>query len=140
MRKKRLTVAICTYNRAERLPALVASLREQECPVPFNILFVDNNSTDDTPLVLERRAGESGVPLRWVRETQQGITFARNRALEESMDSEFMLFMDDDEIPRPGLLFAAVHSLNQEGAECVGGRVKVVFLPGQRPGGWAMNF
>lgn len=131
----RITAAFCTYNRAARLPALVAALRRQACPLPFDILVVDNNSSDDTPAVLARLAAETGAPLHHVRETTQGIPYARNRALEEclALGSDFMLFMDDDELPGDGLLAAAVDALDREQAQCAGGRVEIVFAPGQRP-------
>ena len=132
---KKLTAAFCTYNRADRLPALVAALRAQECSIPFDILVVDNNSNDRTPEVLAALAGEQGPSLHYVRETTQGIPFARNRAVEEclALGADFMLFMDDDELPAPGLLGAAVDALANEEAECAGGRVEIVFTPGQRP-------
>ncbi len=39
-----LTFAFCTYNRADRLRTLVAAMRAQACPVPFEILAINNNS------------------------------------------------------------------------------------------------
>lgn len=128
-----LTVAICTYNRAELLLGLIRAIRRQECPIPFEILIVDNNSTDETPIILERLRLEDGVPLRIVKETKQGIVHARNRALAESSGSAFLAFLDDDELPLPGMLIAAVDALDREGAECVGGRIKVHFGPRKRP-------
>ena len=132
---KRITAAFCTYNRAARLDSLVAALRAQECPLPFDILVVDNNSSDDTPKVLADLAAQDGAALRFVRETQQGIPYARNRAIEECLASgvDYMLFMDDDELPGEGLLAGAVDALEREGAECAGGRVEIRFAPGQRP-------
>jgi glycosyltransferase involved in cell wall biosynthesis len=132
---KKLTVAFCTYNRAERLHKFVAALRSQECPIPYDILAVDNNSSDSTPDVLERLSKEGRPTLHHVRETTQGIPFARNRAVEEclALGSDFMLFIDDDELPARGLLTAAVDALDREGAECAGGRVEIVFSAGQRP-------
>ena len=128
-----LTVAVCTYNRALRLSKLVRALRQQECPIPFEILIVDNNSTDGTQAVLEQLSLEDGHPLRFVKETQQGIVFARNRALEESLSSTYMAFLDDDELPLSGMLKAAIDALEREGADCVGGRVKVCFDEVKRP-------
>lgn len=128
-----ITIALCSYNRAERLPPLVASLRAQKCDMPFDILIVDNNSTDNTQQVLASLTTQEGAPLRYVREIQQGIPFARNRALQECLNSEYMIFMDDDEIPNPGLLQAALRCLKDDGAECAGGRVKVCFGEGMRP-------
>lgn len=129
-----LTYAFCTYNRADRLPGLVRALRAQRCPITFDILVVNNNSGDDTLEVLVRLAAESGPPLRIVTETDQGIVPARNRAIRESLSSDILVFIDDDEMPEPGVLEAACHAIVEEGAECVGGRVRVDFTPRARPG------
>ena len=132
---EKLTAAFCTYNRAERLPGLITALRAQQCPIPFDILVVDNNSSDDTRKVLTRLAEEPGATLHFVHEPEQGIPHARNRALAECMalGSDYMLFMDDDELPGEGLLAAAVDALGHEEAEVAGGRVEIKFAPGQRP-------
>lgn len=129
----KLIVAFCTYNRAARLPALVNALRQQTCPLPFEILAVNNNSQDNTLAVLEQLAREPGANLRYVTEIEPGIVPARNRAIEECLGADYMLFLDDDELPRPGWLTAAHNALTQDGAACVGGRVAVNFAPNPRP-------
>lgn len=128
-----LTVAICSYNRAERLPGLIAALRVQECPIPFEILVVNNNSTDNTLDVLGDLASQPGSPLRFVTETAQGIVPARNRAIEEALESDILVFIDDDELPQDGLLNAAHDAIVNEGAQCAGGRIEVDFTPHGRP-------
>lgn len=128
-----LTVAFCTYNRADRLENLVAAMRAQTCPVPFEILAVNNNSNDNTVAILEKLIQQPGARLRFVTETTQGIVPARNRALMESIDSDILVFIDDDELPCPGLLQAACNALLNEGAACAGGRVTVNFSPHIRP-------
>ncbi len=128
-----LSVAVCSYNRAERLPGLIAALRAQQCPVAFEILVVNNNSTDDTLKVLGNLAAQPGAPLRFVTETEQGIVPARNRAIEESLNSDCLVFIDDDELPQAGFLNAAHDALANEGAQCVGGHVEVNFTPHDRP-------
>lgn len=128
-----ISFAFCTYNRSDRLEALVNAMRQQHCAEPFEILVINNNSSDDTLAVLERLAAEPGVPLRYVTESTQGIVPARNRALTEAMDSDILIFMDDDELPHPGLVSAAHHAIAVEGAQCAGGAVEVCFTPGQRP-------
>jgi succinoglycan biosynthesis protein ExoM len=129
-----LTYAFCSYNRADRLPALVAAMRAQSCPIPFDILAVNNNSRDDTLAVLSRLTTEPGPGLRVVTEMEQGIVPARNRAIQESLASDILVFVDDDEIPEPGVLAAACHAILEEGADCAGGRVRVDFTPHVRPG------
>lgn len=133
-RKPVLTVAVCTYNRCERLPTLIGSFRKQHCPVPFEILVVNNHSEDDTVTILEKLAAEPGVPLRFVTEYQRGIVAARNRALSEALDSEYLVFIDDDELPREGFLAAAARCFEScPSAGCIGGRVRVDFAGRKRP-------
>src|SRR3569833_2652424 len=103
----KLTFAFCTYNRASRLPSLVAAMRYQQCPVPFEILAVNNNSTDDTLTKLHALAAQPGAPLRIVSELSQGIVPARNRANKKTHNSEKQKNNDDDELPQPGLLMSA---------------------------------
>ncbi len=129
----KLTFAFCTYNRAPRLAALVHAMRAQPCPIPFEILAVNNNSRDATAETLASLASEPGPPLRVVTETRQGIVPARNRALQEGLDSDLLVFIDDDELPEPGILEAAYHAICTEGAHCAGGRVVVDFEGHGRP-------
>lgn len=129
----KVTFAFCTFNRAERLDRLVTAMRAQRCPVPFRILAVNNNSQDDTPAVLARLAARDGPRLVWVTETEQGIVPARNRAIDESLESEILVFIDDDEMPLPGLLEAAWDAIAEEGADCVGGPIGIDYEGHGRP-------
>lgn len=130
---KPLTVAFCTYKRAGRLERLVGALRAQDCPVPFEILAVNNNSPDNTLEILDRLQALPGAPLRVVTEPAPGIVPARNRALRECLGSDIMVFIDDDELPQPGLLAAAYDAIAHEGAQCAGGRVEMDFSTTARP-------
>lgn len=131
-----LTVAICTYNRADNLPGVIRQLRALSCDIPVEILVVNNNSNDGTEQVLRQLAAESGMPLRYVLETQQGIPFARNRAIEESLGSTYLVFIDDDESPGETFLQSAYEEL-KSGADVVGGKIEIRF-EGERPG-WLGN-
>ncbi|MCA1925391.1 MAG: glycosyltransferase family 2 protein [Thiobacillus sp.] len=128
-----LTVAFCTYNRADRLPGLVAALRQQRAPLPFDLLAVDNASTDATRAVLDALAAEPGAALRVVTESEQGIVPARNRALAESLDRDWLVFIDDDELPAPGWLAAACDGFTREAADCVGGHIEIDYGTAARP-------
>lgn len=126
-------VAFCTHNRAHRLPGLVAALRAQACSRAFDILAIDNHSTDRTAAVLRALAAAPGAPLRIVHEARVGIVPARNRAIAEALHYDAMQFIDDDELPQPDLLEAAQHAIFEEGADCAGGRVAVDFSQHPRP-------
>jgi hypothetical protein len=90
-----LTVAICTWNRAKLLDQTLASLARLVPPAGYDweVVLVDNNCTDDTAAVADRRAGR--LPLRRVVETQQGHSHARNRAVAEAR-GDLVVWTDDD--------------------------------------------
>ncbi|MBX9715898.1 MAG: glycosyltransferase family 2 protein, partial [Burkholderiaceae bacterium] len=110
-----------------------AAMRAQQVELPFEILLINNNSSDTTRVILERLACQPGVALRWVTEPVQGIVAARNRGLAEAMGSDILVFIDDDELPQPGLLTAATDAILNEGAQCAGGRVDIDFSTHARP-------
>jgi len=128
-----LVVAFCTFKRADRLDSLVAALRAQDCPVPFDILAVNNNSPDNTLEVLAALQQQAGANLRIVTESTPGIVPARNRALTEARDDDILVFIDDDELPQPGFLNAAYDAIVNEGAQCAGGCVEMDFITHPRP-------
>ena len=131
----KVTVAVCSYNSASTLTGLVQTLQNQSCSIPVEILIVDNNSRDETRQLVNDLSAREGVSLRYVFESCQGIPYARNRAIEESLGSDYLAFIDADEMPDPGWLAAAVDALSDEDADCVGGEIRVR-LPSQRSPAW----
>lgn len=94
----RFSIVTCTYNRAAMLPDTLQSLcLLQFDNTEFEVILVDNNSTDDTKQVFDNFAEKYPlVNLRYVKETNQGLSFALNRGIEEA-EGEFLCFIDDDE-------------------------------------------
>jgi glycosyltransferase involved in cell wall biosynthesis len=97
-----LSVAICTYNGESRVGTVLEKLRSQRNTAAFawEILVINNNSTDGTLQVVEQiqRDWDQPYPLRCVTETEQGLSFARSRAIQEAQ-GEFVAFLDDDTVP-----------------------------------------
>ena len=92
-----LTVAICTHNRAPYLDKALASLLRQTADAAsFEILVVDNASTDDTRSVVERSRALR-PDIRYVHEARLGLSHARNRAIAET-GTPVIAFLDDDAI------------------------------------------
>jgi len=104
------TVAIPTYNGENRLPEVLDKLRLQLLPKNFSweILVVDNNSTDNTAKVIKdyQQNWSENYPLRYCQEQQQGAGFARQKAIKEAK-SELIGFLDDDNLPVEKWLVAA---------------------------------
>ncbi|MBD2258629.1 hormogonium polysaccharide biosynthesis glycosyltransferase HpsE [Pseudanabaena sp. FACHB-2040] len=99
-----LTVAIRAYNAASRLPKILDCLQRQVVPahLSWEVLVVDNNSTDDTPQIIDRAKRAEPLPftLKYVLEDRQGAAFARQRALLEA-GADLVGFLDDDNYPAP---------------------------------------
>lgn len=129
----KVTVAIPTYNRADFLRQTLAGLVEQQFPKDhFEILVLDNNSRDHTRAVVAEFASAHPAP-RYIQETQQGLDYARNRAIAEAR-GEVIVFGDDDILVRPDWLAQmVVPLLADEGTRrigAVGGEVIPVFPDG----------
>ena len=101
------TVAIPTYNGAGRLPQLLDNLRSQTGTEHFSwdILVVDNNSTDETADIVRQYASESlaespghGPAVHYAFEKRQGAAFARVKAMAIAT-SQWVGFLDDDVVP-----------------------------------------
>jgi len=112
---------------------LVNALMNEATGLDAKVLAVNNNSTDGTAETLAELASIHAPRLHVVTEHEQGIVAARNRAISESLDSDYLLFIDDDELPCAGVVAAALDALEREGADCVGGAVEVDFEGIDRP-------
>jgi glycosyltransferase involved in cell wall biosynthesis len=89
------TVLICTYNRAELLGETLDSLARCRTGLAWNVVIVDNNSTDRTPAVVTSRIANFPVQLVYLFEPRQGKSNALNTGLEAT-DAEIVIFTDDD--------------------------------------------
>ncbi len=96
------TVVIATYNGAERIGAVLDRLRRQidTADITWEIIVVDNNSTDDTRAVVQRYQilWPQAVPLRYEFEPQQGAGFARHHGTKVA-NSPLIGYLDDDNLP-----------------------------------------
>ena len=123
-----ITVAICTYNGANRLPEVLDALERQQLPEAlkpnleetgpnWEVLVVDNNSTDATRDVVAQYATrwqlDRNLPSpRCIHEPRQGTTYARQRAFREARGT-WVGILDDDNIPPPTWLTAASSFIRQ---------------------------
>jgi glycosyltransferase involved in cell wall biosynthesis len=131
----KVTVAILTYNRAEFLRQTLAGIADQEFPRDyFEVIVVDNNSTDNTREVVASFAVQPLAP-RYVLETNQGLDHARNRAIKEAR-GEIIVFGDDDIlVPREWLAQMTIPLMADHARKigAMGGEVMPVFPDGLPP-------
>lgn len=95
----KVSFIICTYNRASYLDDTLHSLLAHDLPKSeAEILVVDNNSTDKTPEIVQEYQdikNKDGKTIRYIKETNQGLSHARNRGIVESK-APYVVFLDDD--------------------------------------------
>lgn len=103
----RITAAICTHNRVALLPATLESLLAQSLrPTDYEVLVIDNGSTDATPAVIRRHLDAPGaVKLRSAVQPLLGLSHARNLAADMAA-GEIIAYLDDDAVADPGWLAA----------------------------------
>lgn len=92
-----ITVIICTYNREKYIGQLLDSLAKNDYPESdYEIVLVNNNSTDNTRLICERfAANHQNISFRYVEEHEQGLSAARNRGIKEAK-GDIVIYVDDD--------------------------------------------
>lgn len=126
-RVPRLSIVICTHNRAPDLEAALESLTRQTLDGDlFEVIVVDNRSTDDTRAVVER--WQVRRPIRYVPEPELGLCRARNTGWQAAR-SDFVAYLDDDAIAEPGWASEILSAFEKgpAGLGCVGGRVEPIY-------------
>ncbi|HMR62573.1 MAG TPA: glycosyltransferase family 2 protein [Anaerolineae bacterium] len=116
------SIIIATYNRAFYLSRCLAALATLETdPTKFEIIIVDNNSSDNTrDISLNFTQAHLTLKTRYMCEIKQGSSHARNRGVEESC-GEIVCFLDDDSVPTPDWLNVLLEMFNDPQMGCVGG-------------------
>jgi len=94
---KKISVIICTYNRNDYIMKALNSLARQTLPASqYEIVIVNNNSTDNTDALCHVFLKKhTQLNAFYFIETQQGLSYARNRGIAES-SGDILVFMDDD--------------------------------------------
>ncbi|MGH2784712.1 MAG: glycosyltransferase family 2 protein [Actinomycetota bacterium] len=118
----RVSVVIATYDRASLLPRLVQGLEAQTLTDPFEVIFVDDGSTDRTPAVLDELARSSSVPITVLGDGRNRRQAAARNIGWRAARSPIVAFTDDDCVPTPQWLASGLAALGTD-ARAVVGRV-----------------
>lgn len=95
----KLSIIICTYNRAKYIRPLLDSIVANDLPKQeYEIILVDNNCTDNTREICSTFAYDhSDVMFRYTIEPEQGLSAARNKGIKEAT-GDILVYIDDDAI------------------------------------------
>ncbi len=119
-----ITVIVCTYNRCATLAKALDSAAASKLPesVTWEILIVDNNSTDQTRALAEDYCRRHSGRFRYVFESKQGKSHALNTAIREARGN-ILAFMDDDVVVERLWLQNLTAALHDEKWAGAGGRI-----------------
>jgi glycosyltransferase involved in cell wall biosynthesis len=125
-----VTVVVAVYNGEKYLRAALESLYAQDYE-PFEVVFVDDGSTDDTAAI-----ACSFPDIRYVRQENGGLASARNTGLSMAR-GEYLAYLDDDDlIPPNKLRRQAEYLTSHSDVGCVLARQEIMLEPGIEPPEW----
>lgn len=131
-----ISVVICTRNRVRLLGDAVESVLAQEYPSDrFELIIIDNGSSDGTGALAEQYVARAPVPVSYHVQPRLGAAFARNAGIERAR-GEYVAFVDDDAVTMPGWLAAYDAAIRERGAIAAGGPVDAVLERGVDPPSW----
>ena len=130
-----VSVVICTYNRDKFIGEALNCLAKQTLPAEqFEIIVVDNNSTDNTATIAKKFIAEHPeLNMRYVLEPNKGLSFARNRGIEEAK-APIITYIDDDAEATPGFLESIVKFMQADKTVAgIGGKVIPKYSESEEP-------
>ena len=134
-----LAICIPTYQRNQELGELLDALQRQALPargIGVRILVIDNNPDGRALDVVDSWTGENVMyPIGYVHEIEPGVAHVRNRALAETRGDDFLVFIDDDELPAENWLAELCRRRAETHAAAVFGTVEALY-GGNPPPDW----
>jgi GT2 family glycosyltransferase len=122
----RATIQLCTYNRAALLERVLDACSEQTTGEgDYEIVLVDDGSSDATPEVIERARRRIGCGFTVVTQSNAGLARARNAGISRAR-GERIIFIDDDVLPLPNFVEEHLRGAQRaRGAIVRGGAIEV---------------
>ena len=100
----RATIQLCTYNRAQMLERVLDACFEQTVQADaYEVVLVNDGSTDETPAVIARAQQRAMCPFTVVNQPNSGLAKGRNAGIARA-NGERIVFIDDDVLPLPNFV------------------------------------
>ena len=125
--QQRACIALCTAKRPKMLQRCLSSIADLEIPEGWKLMLVvcENTEKPECRDQVDAFAGTVPFDVRYLHEPKTGIPIARNRTLEAALDlgSNWILFLDDDEVAEATWLTAFANAASAYGVEIYRGPV-----------------
>jgi|SRR5579859_2677391 len=135
---KHISICVCTYKRLSLLKRLLEELNHQDTDGSFtySVVVVDNDFLRSSEEVVLEFSAVATIPIGYWVEPCQNIARARNKAIENA-NGDFVVFIDDDELPTRRWLLTLFRACNEYDVDGVLGPVKPQF--DEDPPRWAIR-
>ncbi len=136
----RATIQLCTYNRSHLLERVLDACFEQTvASSEYEVVLVNDGSTDDTAAVIERALQRATCKFTVVNQPNSGLAKGRNVGIARAT-GERMIFIDDDVLPLPNFVEQHLRShLNHPKAVVRGGAINVESFDELPPPVWSIR-
>jgi len=133
-----ISVIIATYNRCLSLEDTLESLlaQDHDCTFDYEIIVVDNNSTDKTKAVVATYVTKFNGRLRYLFESKQGKVFALRTGMEEAR-GEILVFTDDDVVVDKKWLLTITEVFDRKKIDLLAGKIVPIFK--EKKPEWIIN-
>jgi glycosyltransferase involved in cell wall biosynthesis len=119
-----ISLVLCTRNRADRLARCLSHIKALRPSVHWELIVVDNGSSDSTPELLEKFARYASFPVQVLSEITPGLGRARNSGWQAAT-GEIVAFTDDDCYVLPNFLEEVLKVFADPKIGYCGGRIKL---------------
>ncbi len=115
-----LSIIVCTYNRADLLGQCLDSLFAQDAPKDvYEVIVINNNSTDGTEGLVRKKINQY-PGLSYIKETNIGLSYARNTGYKAAK-GRWVGYIDDDALSNPDLISEVLRTIKNYSFDCFGG-------------------
>lgn len=141
--QKGVSVVICCFNSKLRIvPTIEHLCRQKDIDFPWEVILVDNNSTDGTAEIAREtwHKNKGACPFRVINELKPGTMYARKKGIEMA-NYRYLLYCDDDNWLHETYLKIAFSIISKdENISVVGGMGLLEFEKGLAPPSWIFDF
>lgn len=127
-----ISVIICTRNRVDDLPDAIRSVWMQDFSSTYELLVVDNGSSDGTQAYLKACLEQSPIPMEYVYEGTPGLSLARNTGARVAR-GDILAYLDDDAIASENWLTSLNNSYDRYQETWVAGGPILLDWRGEKP-------
>ena len=119
-----LSLVVCTRNRGNQLAQMLASLERQDCAQNWELVLVDNHSTDNTASVIRDFIEDTSLDVSSQYCSEPGLSRARNCGWRAAR-GEVVAFTDDDCYPKDDFVAEIIAAFAKGDCDFVGGKVSL---------------